>query len=211
MSTVKFVAISDTHCRHRSIQLPPGDVLLHAGDISNRGKKDEIIDFIQWFSDQPHPVKIFIAGNHDFYFQDHTEQEIKSLLPSNIVYLNDSGCSVNGIRIWGSPVTPWFYNWAFNRKRGVEISAHWKKVPDDTDVLLVHGPPFGILDQVINEKHVGCRDLRMRVDSIQPRVVVFGHVHESFGKMKKGSTTFVNACLLNECYELVNRPVVFDL
>lgn len=188
-----------------------GDVLLHAGDVSNRGKKEEVADFVEWFAGQPHPHKIFIAGNHDFYFQDTPEDALKEIIPANICYLNDAACEVDGLKIWGSPVTPWYYNWAFNRRRGTEISKHWEKIPDNTDILLVHGPPYGILDQVVNEKHVGCNDLRKRIEAVSPGLVVFGHVHESYGKMKKGRTTYVNACLLNESYGLVNRPIIINL
>jgi Icc-related predicted phosphoesterase len=208
---LKFVAISDTHCRHSSLQLPKADVLIHAGDITYRGKKSEVDDFLHWFFKQHYSYKIFIAGNHDFYFEKHPVSEIAQMLPKDIIYLNDSGTVINGINIWGSPVTPWFFNWAFNRFRGTSINRHWKMIPPNTDVLITHGPPFGILDTVINGRNVGDKDLLKKVLEIKPKVHVCGHIHEAYGVAKKGVTKFINACVLNECYELVNAPVLFEL
>ena len=208
---MKFVAISDTHCRHRNIKLPKGDVLLHAGDVSYRGDKEEIVDFLKWFSKQEFEHKIFIAGNHDFYFERAKMEEIKALVPKDVIYLNDSGTTIDGINIWGSPVTPWFYNWAFNRHRGEEVQKHWDLIPASTDVLMTHGPVLGIHDTVINSEHVGCRNLLQKIKEIKPKVHVCGHIHEGYGVIKKFGTEFINACVLNESYELVNSPVVFDV
>lgn len=208
---MKFVAISDTHCRHRSIKLPKADVIIHAGDLSNKGEKVEVVDFLDWFGELDYTHKIFIAGNHDFYFEREKKKKIEDIIPGNVTYLNDSGVTINGINIWGSPVTPWFFNWAFNRERGKPIQKHWQMIPEDTDLLIVHGPPYGILDQVINERHVGCRDLLERLKVVKPKVVVTGHVHESYGVMKQSGIKFINASILNESYELVNKPIVFEL
>lgn len=208
---MKFVAISDTHCRHRSIKLPKADVIIHAGDLSNKGEKVEVVDFLDWFGELDYRHKIFIAGNHDFYFEREKKKKIEDIIPGNVTYLNDSGVTINGINIWGSPVTPWFFNWAFNRERGKPIQKHWQMIPEDTDLLIVHGPPYGILDQVINERHVGCRDLLERLKVVKPKVVVTGHVHESYGVMKQSGIKFINASILNESYELVNKPIVFEL
>lgn len=208
---VKFVAISDTHCRHRNLRLPKGDVLLHAGDISHRGKKEEVVDFLEWFSGLPFAHKIFIAGNHDFYFETQKPAAIQTLLPAGITYLNDSGVTLDGITVWGSPVTPWFFNWAFNRQRGAAINKHWKKMPEGTDVLLTHGPPFGIHDAVVNSRQVGCKDLLRRIGEVKPTVHVCGHIHEGYGSLKREGIRYINASVLNESYELVNKPVVFEI
>src|SRR5438067_4285791 len=130
---LKFIAISDTHCRHRSLKLPKGDVLLHAGDISYRGNQLEIKDFLDWFGKLSYPYKIFIAGNHDFFFEKEKEEIIKTYLPESVHYLKDEAVVVEGIKVWGSPYTPWFYQWAFNKRRGEPLAAHWKKIPFDTD------------------------------------------------------------------------------
>lgn len=208
---MKIVAISDTHCRHKSLSLPKGDLLIHAGDISYKGSLSEVTDFLQWFSSLPFAHKLFIAGNHDFYFERTAPATIQKAIPEGVVYLADSGICINGIHIWGSPVTPWFYNWAFNRRRGVEINKHWALIPDNTNLLITHGPPFGILDSVVNGTHAGDRELLQKIERIKPAVHVCGHIHEGYGRTKRGSTTFINASVLNEKYELVNAPVVFEL
>ncbi|HUQ96201.1 MAG TPA: metallophosphatase domain-containing protein [Chitinophagaceae bacterium] len=208
---MKIVAISDTHCRHQSVKLPKGDLLLHAGDITYKGELAEVNDFLTWFSKQPFQYKVFIAGNHDFYFEKRTEATIKALLPEGVIYLKDSGVMLNGIHIWGSPITPWFFNWAFNRHRGAAIAKHWSLIPKDTNLLVTHGPAFGILDTVVNGNHVGDKDLLKTILDIKPAVHLCGHVHESYGKTRRGTTQFLNASVLNEKYELVNTPLIFDL
>lgn len=207
---MKIVAISDTHSRHRQVKLPKGDILLHAGDISYKGRKEELIDFLDWFSVQKFSYKIFIAGNHDFFLEQAGQTEIEKLIPEGVTYLNDSGITINGIKIWGSPVTPWFHNWAFNRHRGKAINKHWELIPGDTHILITHGPVFGFLDQVINEQHVGCQDLLRHVLTIKPKVHLFGHIHESYGSIRRSGIHFINASLLNEHYEMTNRPISFD-
>ncbi len=186
-------------------------MLIHAGDISYKGKESEVEDFIKWFAKQDFKHKIFIAGNHDFYFEKEKAAKIKMLLPDSITYLKDEGTEVEGIKIWGSPYTPWFFNWAFNERRGELLDRHWQKIPNDTDVLLTHGPPFGILDMVINEQNVGCKNLLQRVLEVKPKVHVYGHIHEDYGSVKRHGIRFINASVLNEVYELVNKPIVFDL
>jgi Icc-related predicted phosphoesterase len=186
-------------------------VLLHAGDITYRGRKDEVEDFLKWFSAQPFRYKIFIAGNHDFFFQKANAEALEKMIPKDVIYLNDSGIEIEGIKVWGSPITPFFFNWAFNRFRGATINKHWNLIPKDTDILITHGPVFGILDQVMNGNHVGCKDLLKKVQSIKPKVHICGHIHESNGKKKSNDTLFINACVLNESYELINLPQTFQL
>jgi Icc-related predicted phosphoesterase len=125
--------------------------------------------------------------------------------------LKEETCTVNGINIWGSPYTPWFFRWAFNKKRGEPLAKHWDQIPSDTDVLLTHGPVYGILDTVVNEQHAGDRDLLKKVISIKPKVHVCGHIHESYGTVKRQGTLFINACILNEANELANKPILFNV
>jgi len=207
---MKIVAISDTHGKHNQLELPNGDMLIHAGDVSKRGRKEEVLDFLDWFQLQDFRYKIFIAGNHDFFFEKAKEEEIQSIIPHDVIYLNDSGVEVEGIQIWGSPITPWFFNWAFNRFRGRPINKHWKLIPDTTDILITHGPPHGILDMTKTGKKAGCEKLLERIDSIHPKMSIFGHIHEARGIHKNKHTHFVNAAVLNLRYELVNQPYVFD-
>lgn len=186
-------------------------MLIHAGDVSNRGKKEEVLDFIQWFSRQAFQYKIFIAGNHDFFFEKAGQEEIKEVIGETIIYLNDTATTINGIKIWGSPITPWFFNWAFNRKRGEEIRKHWDLIPADTDLLITHGPAYGFLDTISNEQHVGCQDLLRRVLVVKPKIHVCGHIHESYGSINRSGTQFINASQVDEVYQLVNQPLTASL
>ncbi len=136
--------------------------------------------------------------------------EIEELIPKGVQYLKDSGTLVNGIKIWGSPVTPWLFNWAFNRMRGDNIGRHWDLIPEDTDILITHGPPFRTLDKNIEEIHIGCKDLFLRIQDVKPKLHIFGHVHESYGVVEKHGMTFINASVLNEKYEIVNQPISFQ-
>jgi Icc-related predicted phosphoesterase len=208
---LKFVTIADTHGKHSSLIIPPGDTLIHAGDISMKGEKDEVVDFLQWFDHQNFKHKILIAGNHDFFFEKESDKHIQQLLPANIVYLKDSFTTVNQLKIWGSPVTPWFFNWAFNRHRGDPIKRHWDLIPTDTDILITHGPIFRTLDKTSEGQHVGCKDLFNKVHEIKPKVHICGHIHESYGTVDKSGIKFINASVLNAKYELTNNPVEFEL
>lgn len=203
--------IADTHARHRKMRLPKGDVLIHAGDVSYRGEKLEIEDFLAWFCKQDFEHKIFIAGNHDFLFESAGKKQLDQLIPAEIIYLNDSGTIIDGKNIWGSPITPKFFNWAFNRNRGEAIRKHWEMIPQNTDLLITHGPPYGILDQVANEQHVGCKDLLNTIKQLKPKVHVFGHIHESYGTTKNLGIKFINASQVNESYDLINKPIIFEL
>lgn len=208
---MKIVAISDTHGYHDQLSLPSGDVLIHAGDVSSRGSEQEIKNFLRWFGKQDYSHKIFIAGNHDFFFEQADAEVIKSLIPDNVIYLNDSGISIGGLNIWGSPVTPWFFDWAFNRHRGAEISRHWELIPQNTDILVTHGPVYGILDRTIHGKRVGCEVLKNISDVIKPKVHICGHIHEAYGQVQALDTFFINASVLDVRYRLVNEAVVFEI
>lgn len=185
--------------------------MLHAGDVSYRSNREEIVDFLDWFAKQPFPYKIFIAGNHDFFFERKKEALIKALVPEGVHYLKDEAVVIDGLKIWGSPYTPWFYRWAFNKRRGEPLATHWNQIPADTDILLTHGPVYGILDTVINEQNAGDKDLLKRVLEIKPKAHVCGHIHEAYGMVRRHGIRFVNACVLNEAYELVNKPIAFDV
>ncbi|WP_353483676.1 metallophosphatase domain-containing protein [Haliscomenobacter sp.] len=207
---MRFVALSDTHGKH-NFDLPPGDVLLHAGDVSSRGLKSEVQRFLDWFSSLDYTYKIFIAGNHDFFFEEASKQEIDAMIPDNLIYLNDSGVEIEGIKIWGSPVQPWFHDWAFNRKRGPEIQKHWDLIPADSDIVITHGPAFGIHDRLISGMPVGCEDLLPTLQRIAPKVHLCGHIHEAYGERQVGETLFLNASILNVRYEIANVPIEFEL
>ena len=206
-----IVTIADTHGQHNKLVLPKGQVLIHAGDVTRRGKEAEVLDFLRWFAQQPFEHKIFIAGNHDFYFERTPYNDVQKIIPEGVVYLNDNGITIDGLKIWGSPITPWFFDWAFNRHRGPEIQRHWALVDRDTDILVTHGPVYNILDKTVNGEHVGCEDLLHTVRTIKPKLHICGHIHEAYGMMQVDGTSFINASVLNERYVLVNGAVEVEV
>jgi Icc-related predicted phosphoesterase len=206
---MKIICISDTHGQHHSLRLPKGDIVIHAGDISTLGKQEEVQSFLEWFGSLPHPYKIFIGGNHDFYLEKEPEL-FELMVPSNCIYLNDSMVEIEGIKIWGSPVTPFFHNWAFNRYPGDDISKHWKVIPENTDILVTHGPPAGILDTTIRGIGVGDEDLKKKLKYIRPKYHIFGHIHEQYGQVEQEGTTYINASYLDVRYRPSHAPVVVE-
>jgi len=191
--------------------LPEADVIIHGGDISKVGKEYEVEDFVDCFSNLNYQHKIFIAGNHDFFFERETNKNIQHILNNNIIYLHNSEVEIEGIKIWGSPYTPRFFNWAFNLDRGTDLEKNWQQIPADTDILVTHGPPFGILDRTVSGLNVGCEELMKKVKEIQPKYHLFGHIQEDYGMFQSEQTTFINGSVLNERYELVNSPILFEL
>lgn len=205
---MKIVCVSDTHGSHHKMDIPEGDILIHAGDFSSRGKPKEIIHFNNWLGRLPHRHKVVIAGNHDFLFEEQPEQA-KALL-SNAIYLEDNGIKIEGIKLWGSPITPWFFDWAFNRHRGKDIQRYWDLIPEETDILITHGPPFGILDQTIYGQQVGCEELLKAVLRVKPRIHLFGHIHEGYGSRESEDTYFVNASMMDVHYQPIHQAVIID-
>jgi predicted phosphodiesterase len=194
--------ISDTHGLHKRLQLPGGDLLIHAGDCSSGEELEPVLEFLDWLQEQNYAYRVLIAGNHDYQFElipEHLEEECKK---RGIILLNDSGCVIEGIKIWGSPIQPWFGDWAFNRQRGPEIRKHWDLIPTDTEILITHGPPYGILDDVMKNsganKLVGCEDLSRRIVQTQVKLHVFGHIHENGGHAVLEGRTYVNASTVGE-------------
>lgn len=224
---MKVTLISDTHSKHRNceLDLPGGDLLIHAGDFMNSGYNPmEAIEFFQWFDKiNNYNHKIFIAGNHDRWMQDKPE-EGRSILAGyeTIDYLEDDWMTVgdsdphdpnvNTAKIYGSPWQPEFRNWAFNLPRhGEEMKAKWDAIPTNTDILITHGPPFGYLDIPGGQSiRVGCEMLRHRVDEIRPKIHVFGHIHGGRGYYYNGHTHFFNASILDERYSYANLPFTFE-
>ncbi|MGO1243959.1 MAG: metallophosphoesterase [Sphingobacterium sp.] len=208
---MQIITLSDTHGKHGKIEIPDGDIIIHAGDVTSMGRKHEVVAFFDWFASLKHPHKIFIPGNHDFFFEALPEYEILKWIPPGVTYLNDSGVELEGLRFWGSPITPWFNNWAFNRLPGEDIRKHWALIPAELDILITHGPPRGILDKTVGDELTGCADLLNSVRAVKPLYHIFGHIHEGYGMYKDQDTTFLNASVLDEMYQVRNQPCTFEL
>jgi Icc-related predicted phosphoesterase len=215
--------------------LPEGDVLIHAGDCTNVGKPNEVKEFVEWFMNvKGFNTKIFIAGNHDFAFekinQPHHRGDFdwfnnimneENLSQSDVIYLEDSEFTIESsefskpIKFYGTPWQPEFFNWAFNLPRqGKELEEKWNKIPDDTDVLITHGPPHGIRDFVndrFGPNSVGCELLRYRIEQVKPVLNVFGHIHEAYGAAYVKDILYVNASTCTERYVPSNKPIIIDL
>jgi len=221
---MRIVCISDTHTLQDNMtaDIPEGDVLLHAGDVMNSGyDASDIFYFLDWFGALPHKHKIFIAGNHDRLFEndpkavkdiiDKKNGVLKSSKKKKITYLEDSEIVIDGVKFYGSPYQPEFCNWAFNVNRGPDIKRVWDKIPLDTDVLITHGPPYGILDWTEYDRlNVGCEMLMPKILEVKPKIHLFGHIHEAYGVKVVDDTTFVNASICTLRYRPINKPIVFD-
>jgi len=204
---ISVVAISDTHGFHQSIDVPPGDILIHAGDLTHHGEMAEVEKFNDFLGTLPHPAKIVIAGNHDFCFE--RDPQACAAILKNGIYLQDQAVTIQGIRSYGSPWQPWFYDWAFNLQRGFEIRAKWDLIPENTDILITHGPPFSHGDQTSGGEQVGCTDLLEVIEKIKPKMHVFGHIHEGYGLTRNESTIFINASICDEFYQPQNAAMVY--
>jgi predicted phosphohydrolase len=206
---VRIVCLSDTHSRHGEVVVPDGDVLVHAGDFTKRGSEREVASFDAWLGRLPHRHKLVVAGNHDFLFEN-APQVARTLL-TNATYLEDSGCEIDGLRYWGSPWQPRFFDWAFNLERGEPLRRKWERIPSPVDVVITHTPPHGVLDRVWNGQEVGCEELTAALARLRPRLHVFGHIHEAHGVRETPATRYVNACTCDLAYEPVQPPIVVDL
>ncbi|MFA6093461.1 MAG: metallophosphatase domain-containing protein [Elusimicrobiota bacterium] len=237
---MRFVTVADTHLAE--LELPEGDVLLHAGDLTFRGSAPEVVSAARWLQSQKQKRKyqhvIVTAGNHDFLFQTEPGLARELLRENGILYLEDSGLTIEGssilpgelapgpgrITVYGSPWQPWFNNWAFNLRTIESLKEKWDMIPAGVDILMTHGPPHGILDGVtrFNEdlypsdeslftKNLGCEALLEALRRVKPRFHVFGHIHEGYGIVEKNGTTFINASIMDGQYEPARKARVFDI
>lgn len=216
MANLKALLISDTHGTHwHQNYLIEGefDLLIHAGDFTNFGGDPEISDFMLWLESQDQFKDIiYIAGNHDLKYQAQPLVNLGN--GARLHYLFNSSVRVGGVNFYGSPYTPRFYDWAFMYDRD-EAADIWSLIPGDTDVLITHGPPFGIFDQCPGKngvlEHAGCPALLKAVDSIPSiKLHVFGHIHEGYGMREhtEGRVS-VNAALVYQ--GLRRKPVEFTI
>lgn len=219
---MRIVALSDTHLHHRDLTVPDGDVLVHAGDFSNRGTFGDLRDFAEWFLDQPHRHKVFTPGNHDLVCEDNSLSYIKTIFPGVHVLYHET-VVIDGVNFFGSPWSAEIYPgspWSFShpKSESSDFSARlWAQIPDGVDVLITHGPPYGVLDLVASafkgeDPHVGDKNLLARVREINPKVHIFGHIHEQGGLSDyEYQTWFYNAAICDLAYRPVNPITVIDL
>lgn len=218
---VRIVCISDTHNYHKSVKLPPGDILIHAGDATSRGYEHEIKAFGDWIRDQPFLYKIVIAGNHDWGYQNNPRTardwlygEVGYDHRHGLYYLEDEMVEVEvdgeKLKIWGSPWQPFFCNWAFNLY-SPELKEKWDLIPKGTDILVTHGPPYKLRDITsYGGEHVGCRELRTAIQRVRPKLHVCGHIHEGYGVARFGDTLIANAASCTVRYNPTQPPLVFE-
>jgi hypothetical protein len=221
---MRIVYLSDTHNYHGDVAIPECDLLIHGGDFSGTGLRFEVEDFFEWFTAQPAKARIVIAGNHDRSFDPEknvTGEKPEWLLDllddytsnRNNYYLENEMCIIEGLKIWGSPVTPSFgrYYWAFNKDRGEEINEVWQRIPPDTDIVVTHGPVHGKLDRLMSGEHVGCEDLRDHILSISPILHFSGHIHYGHGYETDLFTYYVNGAICDESYDPINKPWIITI
>jgi predicted phosphodiesterase len=209
----KIVVIADTHGKHNKLgKLPHGDILIHCGDFSMLGKLSECILFLRWFNKQPYEFKIFVAGNHDFLpeRQPSLFRELLKEHAPDCIYLQDELNTDTGMRIYGTPWTPIFLNWAFmaNDERMPILR---NLIPNDLDILICHGAPYQILDRTADGTLAGCPVLQQIVFQKNIKNVCFGHIHEAYGVKELLGVKFYNCSILNEYYELTNEPVILEM
>jgi len=229
-NTIRFVCISDTHGKSEPLVskelLPDGDVLIHTGDFTTMSTKEQIAHFNEFPGRVKHKYShvVVIAGNHEVMFDPSwnnttlfgrrvnrfSAEEAKQLL-TNCTYIEDELIELFGIKIYGSPWQPEFCDLGFNVTRGEHILKIWNKIPNDTDILMTHGPPLGIGDLCQPGGRVGCAELLTTImDRVKPKYHIFGHIHEDFGIWNDGVTTYINASFVDRFTFPVNKPIVFD-
>jgi predicted phosphodiesterase len=215
---VRIVALSDTHSFHRRVQVPEGDLLIHAGDISWRGELEIMADFANWLGELPHANKLCIFGNHEVGLRSGPNRGValRMIQDTGATYLEDSGTVIEEFNVYGSPATPSFGDgWEWNYDRGMAIGQVWKMIPDDTHILITHGMPNGILDSVreLHRQPQGCEMLKRRIRELtQLKLFVGGHLHkDGCSKRLLGDVWFVNAAICDDAYDTTRSPVVIDL
>jgi Icc-related predicted phosphoesterase len=196
---MKIWHISDTHMLHEQLVIPDGiDVVVHSGDASNYRdpylNESQLIRFLEWFAKLSIPCKIFVPGNHDTSMEMGlvTKDFAKSL---GIEVLINEELVINEVRFWGSPYTPTYGDWAYMKSRQ-KINRVWDFIPDDVDVLITHGPPYGVLDSTYGYNNkpelAGCSALMKRVVKINPKLMLFGHIHSVDDIRNSGTRTLSN-------------------
>ena len=223
---MKIVAISDTHCKWNKITIPECDLLVSSGDYSFKGEFHVVRDFHKWLNKQPAKHIVSGQGNHERYVEADFEGAKKIALEEcpRVHFMEEGRVEIEGVKIWISPMTPFFCDWSYNRapsekdemmvvdySRGKiklvkSIWPHWQAIPNDTQILITHGPPQGILDQTtyasgdLRSEPLGCPLLMKRIKELKKLDLhFFGHIHHPGGTAKcQDGVTFYNAAVCDE-------------
>lgn len=207
---MKVVVISDTHNQHDALGTLRGDLLIHCGDFGMGfgppGREIERLD--AWFATQQFGAIVCIGGNHDFATQQRAA--LGRPVFRNARYLQDETFEFDGHKLYGSPWVPELVDWAFHAEPAA-LQRHWNAIPSDTDILVTHTPPRGLLDRNSSGRSCGCPLLRDRLRALQLKLHCFGHIHASAGMLTRGDTQFVNAAVVDRGYRVVRGPVAVVL
>ena len=217
---MKIVAISDVHAKWKNLQIPECDILISAGDYSFRGEKHLVKNFHEWLNAQDAAHIISVQGNHETWVEqnfDEAKKLAQSVCPA-IHFIDEGLVEIEGVKIWCSAIQPWFYDWAWNRRRGGDIKKHWDLIPNDTYILVTHGPPYGILDEVVTaggdsyypKRLVGCEELAEAIKRVKPDIHIFGHIHCGYGEKHVDGVSYYNAAICDEMYMPSNAPHIID-
>lgn len=216
---LKILLFSDTHGKHGELKIEGEyDIAFFSGDAgtyrSPYQNEAGILNFIEWYSSLKNiKHKVWIAGNHCTSIEHGLIDAKKLSEEKGLIYLQHESIEIEGLKIFGSPYTPRFgYGWAFNVDRGESMKRYWSEIPDDTEFLIVHGPPYGILDAVMSGERVGCEDMIERINNLKNlKLVQYGHIHEDYGHELINDVHYINASVLNLRYELQNKPFIFEV
>lgn len=213
--SMRIVCISDTHFYALDqLKIPDGDALFHAGDGCGMLEAG-LYKLAESFKRQPHKYKIYVPGNHDGFVYYYTNESKNILARSDVTLLIDASLQMGNTTVYGSPWTPEFKNWYFMLPRnGDGLASVWSQIPTNTEFLITHGPPFGILDRTEEGNNAGCELLYQEiVNRVQPKYHMFGHIHEHAGVRtpNDSKTTYINASVIDRRMKLRNEPIVIDL
>lgn len=220
---MRIVIVSDTHNTLNKMSIPNGDILIHCGDFCRAGTIEEVERFNDEICKLNHKYKIVVAGNHDVPFGNDGFLG-QSLLSLDLIYLEDKAVEIEGIKFYGTPgqfllrrlekrTGPGILKRVAGLLKGSQNPGNdiWNWIPSNTDVLITHGPPYGILDQRAQGGHLGSEPLKLKLEEIQPKLHCFGHIHESYGHFQSATTLHVNAAVVDEAYQPVNTPLIVEL
>jgi Icc-related predicted phosphoesterase len=207
---ISITVISDTHCRHGELRLPPGDLLIHCGDMFELGDKNtrRIAEMDDWFGRQRFERILCTGGNHDLDIEAALVERAQPF--RNASFLNDETVEFRGLKIHGAPWVNDLPGHAFHKDHDALAEA-WATVPAGPDILVTHTPPAGILDTSSRGRSYGCPALAGEIGRIAPRAHCFGHVHASRGHWKIDDTLFINASIIQTSSGAVRPPITFVL